>query len=209
VSHLGERLTALVDGELEHDERDRAYAHLAACAACRAEAEALRRLKSELRSLDEAAPPSDFLARLSAMNGEPRDLELEPAGRDRRSLLPGGTRPYRGRGPLDTARGPADREIGRGWMVGQRRPTGTRPRGGGRPRRGRSTSRGRYLAVGAVTLAVLGAGAVSVAATATPDQLPQVAPALERFAVEHVLMNNTAAVPAPATTPVADRHTRP
>lgn len=45
MSHLGERLTALVDGELGHDERDRALAHLAACDLCRAEADALRALK--------------------------------------------------------------------------------------------------------------------------------------------------------------------
>ena len=38
VSHLGRRLTALVDGELSPAERDRAHAHLARCAACRAEA---------------------------------------------------------------------------------------------------------------------------------------------------------------------------
>lgn len=55
MSCLGERLTALVDGELGHEERERALRHLAGCAACRAEADALRRLKARLRGL--ATPP--------------------------------------------------------------------------------------------------------------------------------------------------------
>ncbi|WP_026413910.1 zf-HC2 domain-containing protein [Actinomadura oligospora] len=55
MSCLGERLTALVDGELGHEERERALRHLAGCASCRAEADALRRLKARLRGL--ATPP--------------------------------------------------------------------------------------------------------------------------------------------------------
>ncbi|MGH3391262.1 MAG: anti-sigma factor family protein, partial [Actinomadura sp.] len=122
MSHLGERLTALVDGELEHDERDRAYAHLAACTACRADAEALRRLKSELRSLDEAVPAGDFLTRLYAMDGAVTDT-AEPGGRDpdvsagEPRTLPGGIRPPTRRGP----------------RAGRRAPAGSRPTGRGRP----------------------------------------------------------------------------
>jgi hypothetical protein len=51
VSHLGEHLSALVDGELTGAELDRANAHLAACERCRAEAAALRSLKRQLRDL--------------------------------------------------------------------------------------------------------------------------------------------------------------
>jgi anti-sigma factor RsiW len=51
VSHLGEYLSALVDGELTGTELDRANAHLAACKRCRAEAAALRDLKRQLRDL--------------------------------------------------------------------------------------------------------------------------------------------------------------
>ena len=54
--HLGERLTALIDGELGHDEREKAHRHLAACADCRAEAEALRGLKKRLRALNDTMP---------------------------------------------------------------------------------------------------------------------------------------------------------
>jgi anti-sigma factor RsiW len=51
MSHLGDRISALVDGELSPAERDRAHAHLAGCAACRAEANQLRALKKRMRGL--------------------------------------------------------------------------------------------------------------------------------------------------------------
>ncbi|MFF9901752.1 anti-sigma factor family protein, partial [Streptomyces longispororuber] len=44
--HLGDRLAALVDGELGHEARERVLAHLATCCKCKAEADAQRRLKS-------------------------------------------------------------------------------------------------------------------------------------------------------------------
>jgi hypothetical protein len=47
--HLGERVAALVDGELGHDARERALAHLAGCQACRHEVETQRLLKNALR----------------------------------------------------------------------------------------------------------------------------------------------------------------
>ena len=56
MSHLGDRLSALVDGELGAAERDRAHAHLASCEQCRAEAAELRALKRKLRGLTAGAP---------------------------------------------------------------------------------------------------------------------------------------------------------
>jgi anti-sigma factor RsiW len=64
MSHLGHRLSALVDGELGDAERDRALAHLAGCAACRAEAAALRELKVQLRGLMETAADAALTNRL-------------------------------------------------------------------------------------------------------------------------------------------------
>lgn len=67
--HLGDRLSALVDGELGHDSRERVLAHLATCAKCKAEADAQRQLKNVFA---EAAPPSpseSFLARLQGLPG--------------------------------------------------------------------------------------------------------------------------------------------
>ena len=43
--HLGERLSALVDGELGPAEHESALIHLAKCEACRFEADMTRRLK--------------------------------------------------------------------------------------------------------------------------------------------------------------------
>jgi anti-sigma factor RsiW len=60
---LGEGLTALVDGELDHDERDRALAHLASCAGCRAEADTLRALKRRLSSLNDFPATTDLMSR--------------------------------------------------------------------------------------------------------------------------------------------------
>jgi anti-sigma factor RsiW len=60
-------LSALIDGELSGAELDRANAHVAVCGACRVEANALRRLKSELRSLAEVHDADDMTRRLLAM----------------------------------------------------------------------------------------------------------------------------------------------
>ncbi|MCC3769075.1 anti-sigma factor, partial [Streptomyces sp. UNOC14_S4] len=67
--HLGDRLAALVDGELGHDSRERVLAHLATCWKCKAEADAQRRLKSVFA--EAAVPPvSDaLLARLQNLPG--------------------------------------------------------------------------------------------------------------------------------------------
>ncbi|MBT2365186.1 zf-HC2 domain-containing protein [Streptomyces sp. ISL-10] len=69
--HLGDRLAALVDGELKHDVRDRVLAHLATCPKCKAEADAQRRLKSVFA---QSAPPplsEGLLARLQGLPAEP------------------------------------------------------------------------------------------------------------------------------------------
>src|SRR5260370_14860031 len=70
MSHLGNRLSALVDGELDGAELDRAYAHLAGCMRCRAEAAELRALKQKLRGLLDGAPAEAAMTRrLIAMTG--------------------------------------------------------------------------------------------------------------------------------------------
>jgi anti-sigma factor RsiW len=162
MTHLGERLTALVDGELSHDERDKALVHLAACDQCRAEADALRALKRRLRAMSDAVPAEGLLERLQAM-GEPGD-PLPPATR----RLPG-----QGRRPAP---------------VRLTRPRDTRP-AGGRSRRAaarRRLPRGRYLVAGAAALAVLGVGSAAFAAGSDP-RAPRVSPSVEQFAVEHAL----------------------
>lgn len=67
--HLGDRLAALVDGELKHDARERVLAHLATCAKCKAEAAAQRRLKSVFAQSAPPSPSEGFLARLQGLPG--------------------------------------------------------------------------------------------------------------------------------------------
>ena len=70
MSHLGDRLSALVDGELNGAELDRAHAHLARCEQCRTEAAELRALKQKLRALMTGAPAEAAMTRrLIAMTG--------------------------------------------------------------------------------------------------------------------------------------------
>lgn len=86
MSHLGERLSALIDGELSHDQRDRVLAHLAKCEPCRREVAALRLLKRRMRALGETTAAAGLTDRLMAMaatpGGLPRSLPArgEPGG---------------------------------------------------------------------------------------------------------------------------------
>ncbi|MEU2251252.1 zf-HC2 domain-containing protein [Streptomyces sp. NPDC019224] len=112
--HLGDRLAALVDGELKHDARDRVLAHLATCTRCAAEAAAQRRLKNVFAQAAPPAPSEGFLARLQGLPGEPPggddDRQGRPAGGSGRfgdGLFPG-TRPPGGRADLTTGPGPLD-----------------------------------------------------------------------------------------------------
>jgi hypothetical protein len=65
--HLGDRLAALVDGELGHESRDRVLAHLVTCAKCKAEADAQRRLKNVFAEAAPPPPSESFLARLQGL----------------------------------------------------------------------------------------------------------------------------------------------
>ncbi|MEU2025683.1 zf-HC2 domain-containing protein [Streptomyces sp. NPDC016469] len=112
--HLGDRLAALVDGELKHDARDRVLAHLATCAKCAAEAAAQRRLKNVFAQAAQPSPSEGFLARLQGLPGGPPggddDRRGRPEGASGRfgdGLFPG-TRPPGGRADLTTAPGPLD-----------------------------------------------------------------------------------------------------
>ncbi|MFD9292397.1 anti-sigma factor family protein [Streptomyces sp. NPDC060030] len=101
--HLGDRLAALVDGELKHDARERVLAHLATCARCKAEADSQRRLKSAFATSAAPSPSEGFLARLQGLPGGGGE---GPGGGPRFGegvfpvLQPGG--------PADQARSPLD-----------------------------------------------------------------------------------------------------
>ncbi|WP_443056598.1 anti-sigma factor family protein [Streptomyces sp. NBC_00667] len=133
--HLGDRLAALVDGELSHDARERVLAHLATCPKCKAEADAQRRLKTMF--VESAPPPlsAGLLARLQGLPGG------DPAGPS--SGAPGGGAPTAAFGYVAPA---APREALRIHEVGRAHEPG-------RPRR-----RFAFVAAGAVSLAALALG---------------------------------------------------
>jgi anti-sigma factor RsiW len=95
VSHLGHRLSALIDGELDGVERDRVLVHLAKCEPCRSEAVALRTLKRRMNALGETAADSALTRRLIGL-GQP------------------GATPWPGAGSLAAAHG---RELRPAWYV--------------------------------------------------------------------------------------------
>ncbi|MEU6717742.1 zf-HC2 domain-containing protein [Nonomuraea sp. NPDC046802] len=162
MAHLGERVSALVDGELNHTERDRALAHLTFCADCRREVESVRALKSRLRSLETPVMPADLTMSLLRM--------AEPGG-----PLPPRERPF----PSRTFGGvpiPGPHSIA---------PLDNRPRrdaagGASGPGRG-SRRRSAYVAVGVVSAAV--ALGTFFAATGIGQNNP--APPVELFERAH------------------------
>lgn len=195
MSCLGERLTALVDGELGHEERDRALAHLAGCAQCRDEVTSLRSLKGRLRGLSAAPitddsgelPSPDLLTRLRSLpaSAEPPAADAPPASPPSRAGNPG-ARPARPRrSSAHPVPAPAAAHAHGGHAAGH---TAVVP----------AHLRRRYLVVGAATL-FLGLGAASYAAGGR-QEAPSVTPAFDRFAVEHALT----AGDAPLTDPLTD-----
>jgi anti-sigma factor RsiW len=80
MTHLGQRLSALIDGELDGAERDRVLVHLARCEPCRVEASALRMLKRRMSALGEAAADATLTFRLMGL-AQPADPAPRPGGR--------------------------------------------------------------------------------------------------------------------------------
>ena len=179
MSHLGDRLSALVDGELDAAERDRAHAHLASCEQCRAEAAELRALKQQLRTLGTGAPAEAAMTRrLIALTG------------------PGGPMPSRPR----RLRAASGRRAGSGQLPSRRAVRALR-----RPqsRRPRSAQRRRYLMLGTVSL-VVGLSTVAFTAGGGSDSAPgpKITPPVEMYSVEHAI--TTGEVPfAPPSPPSA------
>jgi hypothetical protein len=191
---LGETAAALVDGALDHDARDRALAHLARCATCRAEVDAQRRLKARLSTLGGPSCPTGLANRLAAIpefTPTPRSAADKlpevtlvasfhaPAARFRR----GGAQ--RARDARESARRPA----GAGRPASG--PAGTRPGGAGltgipRQRSGDTPSRNRRLAFAAGGLAAFALSLAVVVAAGEPEGSNEpVSPPVSTFTVEH------------------------
>ena len=173
MSHLGDRLSALVDGELGGAERDRAHAHLAACEQCRAEAAELRALKQKLRGLMDGAPAEAAMtSRLIAMTG------------------PGGPMPPRRRLlRVVPGRRPEPRTRPGGLPTGIPLRSSTAWPG---PRRR------RYLVLGTVSLVVgLGTAAFTAGGGGDAAPGPRITPPVEMYSVEHAITTGEVPFPAP------------
>ncbi|MEU6663293.1 zf-HC2 domain-containing protein [Streptomyces sp. NPDC046821] len=156
--HLGDRLAALVDGELGHDARERGLAHLATCSRCKAEADAQRRLKSVFAEAAPPPPTESFLARLQGLPGGGGDSEGPGT--------PFGGGGLGGRGFGNGVFGVDPEPFGYDPMLSSAPTTerGFRIHEVGRSDSDRAASRGRrfaFAAAGAVSLAAIALGGVS------------------------------------------------
>jgi anti-sigma factor RsiW len=75
MSHLGQQLSALIDGELDGTERDQVLWHLVRCGWCQDEAAALRTLKRRMNALGETAADAGLTGRLMGLsNADPASM---------------------------------------------------------------------------------------------------------------------------------------
>ncbi|MEU4495127.1 zf-HC2 domain-containing protein [Streptomyces sp. NPDC023998] len=166
--HLGDRLAALIDGELKHDARDRVLAHLATCPKCKAEADAQRRVKSVFAQTAPPPPSEGLLARLQGLPAGPGgddDGRGEPFGGGRTADgVFGALSPSAGRGrdPRTGTFGyvPAGAHAG---MLPGGPGSGYRIHDVGRAEAERSPWRGRrfaFAAASAVSFAAIALGAL-------------------------------------------------
>lgn len=194
MNHLGERLTALVDGELGHAERERAFAHLAVCETCRGEADILRRIKRRVHELPGPGPSAGLLGTLLDLGDDGPPYEAITTLRGTTPLTP--HLPAAGPGeslpPAAVAAaflGLTDNPPLGSRQFGGRTPAGT---GGGRslPLPGGRRLSARSLVVGAFSIAAVTVGSAFLAGSGsggTAKPAPVVTPPVRSFAVEHAL----------------------
>jgi Putative zinc-finger len=173
VNHLGARVSALVDGQLGHSERDRALAHVAHCVTCRAAVDAERTVKTLLADSSAPTPSDGLLASLRSLAEPGGPVSPRPRAMPLGPVVP--TLPPPGRGPF-----------------GSRRDSR-------RPARGRRAQRVRYAAAGAVSVAGLVLGTAFAAGGGAGAAV--VPPAAE-LSVEHAATTSGLPLGDPAFTAV-------
>jgi hypothetical protein len=87
MSHLGERVTALVDGQLANEAAERAARHLSECPECRQAVELERLMKYRLIGLGRPEPRADLVGSLLSLGGPSGPLP------PRNGFVPGSPRP--------------------------------------------------------------------------------------------------------------------
>lgn len=212
-AHLGDRVSAVVDGQLGPAATERALAHVACCARCAADLAAARSARRVLSDVDDVRPAGDLTARLLALGGalpadpapgahrprQPMDPFVSPsAGRGGTATFTAGP-PSGGTTALAGLLGSGRSLLGQEEVLGSRDVLGSgRVLGGSGVLGGRGvlgsaggSRRGLRAAVGSLT----GLGMVAVGLFLLGDR-PEVAPAQ---ASTEALSLLGAAVPAAAT----------
>lgn len=158
MKHLGERVTALVDEQLDHDARDIALAHLARCPSCQVAVATERDVAAVLRNLPDVQPSERLVQTLLALSGPEGPLPL-----DRRPFPGAAPAPARWRATSAPVSG-----------IPQQRD----PHKGPAPLRRAGV---RYAVAGSVSLGVLAVALASLGGQ--PEDA--VVPPTQQFTVEH------------------------
>jgi anti-sigma factor RsiW len=109
VTHLGQRLSALIDGELEASEREGVLWHMTKCDSCRNEVAALRALKRRVSGLGDAAAGAGLMSALvSLADSDPADNPPPPVP----------SWPDRPSGPPGRSQGSGEQRAGRYFLAG-------------------------------------------------------------------------------------------
>lgn len=175
MTHLGERISALVDGQLPAEATERALMHVAGCPACREAVELERLTKQRLAALAPPPPGEQLLGRLLELAGPAGPLPPRPGH------VPGSPRPELVTGLAGAARqrGPWAQEPSRGAA---QRPPGRRDRS--RPEISRR-SRTRVAAAMVGAACLVGAGVAGGVASGATAGGRQVVPPVDSFVLEH------------------------
>ena len=194
MSHLGERVTSLVDGQLAVEAAERALMHIAGCGECREAVEIERLMKRRLSTLDAPEPGDGLVGRLLDLAGPSGPLPPRPGhvpGSPRPELIASLTRVA----VRSDAAVPRTAELGRAQIS---RPPGRR--GSSRPlartpalsRIGRvsRSSRNRVAAAMVGAACLVGAGVAGGVANGGVANT-QVVPPVDSFVLEHTATTDT------------------
>ncbi|GAB2687677.1 zf-HC2 domain-containing protein [Thalassiella azotivora] len=191
MSHLGARVTALLDGELSPDAAARAHAHAAACPPCLRALETERAVRTTLATARDPEVPTELVERLVALGGPAGPLPPRPGhvpGAPRPPFAVIGPPPRGGSRRLARSAQPTRPEAAGTLAAGalaaappRRGPATTHPLG---RRRARRLRRGLVLALtGSFSIASVGLVS-TLALTGLLDDAATVAPASTRLGVE-------------------------
>jgi hypothetical protein len=189
VTHLGDQVCVLIDGELVGDAHEQALAHVAECGQCWRAAADYRRVKALVAAIDECSDPSpDFLGRLLTIPQiEARQSEQAgQAGRADQPAPPAGRSPSRPRSRRLLGRSAPSRPLKTGVPATNRRP------------RNRTVAAAGFAA--SVVVGLGGAISGSAAVTATAGSVGATGPSAPTTLPSNAV-SLVAAIPAGAVVP--------